>query len=156
MDAWRKKPRFHVVAMRRGEWPTPWIWEIFSGRRPLNTRIWGGYFKSEAAAKAEGQQELVRFLKWADGLSYGDQGRLWRIGPPVIRAKEGPGAMTGAKLGIGTRRASSDMIWYFVHCKRCGYKGGSLTRLNWSGDIDAAYAPVSEIKPSQGGAWNTW
>ena len=31
--------------MRRGEWPMPWIWEIFSGRRPLKDRIWGGYLR---------------------------------------------------------------------------------------------------------------
>jgi hypothetical protein len=41
---------FYLVAMRRGEWPNQWIWEIFHRGEPLTVRIWGGYFKSEAKA----------------------------------------------------------------------------------------------------------
>jgi hypothetical protein len=42
----------------RGEWPNPWIWEIFYRGEPLRDRIWGGYFKSEARAVAAGQSKL--------------------------------------------------------------------------------------------------
>jgi hypothetical protein len=49
---------FYLIAMRRGEWPNPWIWEIFYRGEPLRDRIWGGYFKSEAKAISAGQSKL--------------------------------------------------------------------------------------------------
>jgi hypothetical protein len=48
--------------MRRGEWPNPWIWEIFYRGAPLMDRIWGGYFKSETKALAAGQPTLDEIL----------------------------------------------------------------------------------------------
>jgi hypothetical protein len=26
---------YHIVALRRGEWPAPWVWEIFHRGKPL-------------------------------------------------------------------------------------------------------------------------
>jgi len=46
---------FCLVALRRGEWPNLWIWEIFYRGEPMTDRIWGGFFKSEAKALAAGQ-----------------------------------------------------------------------------------------------------
>jgi len=46
---------FCLVALRRGEWPNPWVWEIFYRGEPMTDRIWGGFFKSEAKALAAGQ-----------------------------------------------------------------------------------------------------
>jgi len=56
------KSRFRLVAMRRGEWPIPWIWEIFYRSKPLVVRMWGGYFKSHDAAIAAGRPVLHEFL----------------------------------------------------------------------------------------------
>jgi hypothetical protein len=50
--------KFYLVAMRRGEWPNQWIWEIFDRGEPLTVRIWGGYFKSEAKALAAGRPAI--------------------------------------------------------------------------------------------------
>ena len=49
---------YHVVGLRRGEWPNQWIWEIFHRGRPLRTRVWGGYFKSYEAAVRAGRPAL--------------------------------------------------------------------------------------------------
>jgi hypothetical protein len=50
--------KFYLVAMRRGEWPNQWIWEVFHRGEPLTVRIWGGYFKSEARALAAGRPAI--------------------------------------------------------------------------------------------------
>jgi hypothetical protein len=57
-----KNYEFHLVTMRRGEWPTPWMWEIFLGDKPLKYRVWGGYFKSEAMGRVDGRAALEEFL----------------------------------------------------------------------------------------------
>jgi hypothetical protein len=54
----KAKHEFYLVAIRRGEWPVPWIWEIFHRGEPLMDRIWGGYFRSEAKALEAGQPVL--------------------------------------------------------------------------------------------------
>ena len=59
--------RYYLVAMRRGEWPNPWIWEFFHRGKPLAVRIWGGYFKAHDAAIVAGQPALVAFLNVARG-----------------------------------------------------------------------------------------
>jgi hypothetical protein len=59
----KPKHEFYLIAMRRGEWPNPWIWEIFRVGRPLKDRIWGGYFKSAAKALAAGQPALDEILR---------------------------------------------------------------------------------------------
>jgi hypothetical protein len=41
--------QYHLAALRRGEWPTPWIWEIFHRGKPLIVRMWGGYFKTASS-----------------------------------------------------------------------------------------------------------
>ena len=53
---------YHVAASRRGEWPTPWVWEIFHRGNPLKARMWGGYFKTYAAAMRAGRPMLNQFL----------------------------------------------------------------------------------------------
>jgi hypothetical protein len=58
----KPKHEFYLIAMRRGEWPNPWIWEIFYRGGPLTDRIWGGYFKSETKALAAGQPTLNEIL----------------------------------------------------------------------------------------------
>jgi hypothetical protein len=50
--------KFYLIAMRRGEWPNQWIWEVFHRGEPLTVRIWGGYYKSEAKALAAGQPAI--------------------------------------------------------------------------------------------------
>ena len=49
----------HLAALRRGEWPTPWIWEIFHRGKPLIVRMWGGYFFFEKTS-ARLHRECVR------------------------------------------------------------------------------------------------
>jgi hypothetical protein len=56
------KHKFHLIAMRRGEWPNQWIWEVFHRGEPLTVRIWGGYYKSEAKALAAGQPTIDALL----------------------------------------------------------------------------------------------
>jgi hypothetical protein len=56
------KHDFTLVTLRRGEWPDPWIWEIFHRGEPMMDRIWGGYFKSEAKALAAGRPALDEVL----------------------------------------------------------------------------------------------
>jgi hypothetical protein len=56
------KHKFHLIAMRRGEWPNQWIWEVFHRGEPLTVRIWGGYYKSEAKALAAGQPAIDALL----------------------------------------------------------------------------------------------
>jgi len=58
----KPKHEFYLIAMRRDEWPNRWIWEIFHGGKPLNDRIWGGYFRSAAKALAAGQPALDEIL----------------------------------------------------------------------------------------------
>jgi hypothetical protein len=58
----KRKHQFYLIAMRRGEWPNPWIWEIFYRGAPLTDRIGGGYFKSETKALAAGQSRLAEIL----------------------------------------------------------------------------------------------
>jgi hypothetical protein len=58
----KPKHEFSLIAMRRGEWPTPWIWEIFYRGEPLTDRIWGGYFKSETKALEAGRPTLDQVL----------------------------------------------------------------------------------------------
>jgi hypothetical protein len=59
----KPKTEFYLIAIRRGEWPKPWIWEIFHRGGPLKKRIWGGYFKSETKALAAGQATLDEYLR---------------------------------------------------------------------------------------------
>jgi hypothetical protein len=59
----KPKTEFYLIAMRRGEWPNPWIWEIFHRGGPLKKRIWGGYFKTETKALAAGQATLEEYLR---------------------------------------------------------------------------------------------
>jgi hypothetical protein len=56
------KHKFHLIAMRRGEWPNQWIWEVFHRGEPLTVRIWGGYYRSEAKALAAGQPAIDALL----------------------------------------------------------------------------------------------
>jgi hypothetical protein len=57
------RPReYHLAASRRGEWPTPWIWEIFHRGKPLEVRVWGGYFKTYNAAMRAGRPVFDQFL----------------------------------------------------------------------------------------------
>jgi hypothetical protein len=58
----RKTPDsgYHVVGLRRGEWPNQWIWEIFRQGKPLRERMWGGYFKSYNAAIRAGVPALEK------------------------------------------------------------------------------------------------
>jgi hypothetical protein len=53
---------YHLEALRRGEWPTQWIWEIFHRGKPLTARVWGGYFKSYNAAMRAGRPVFDEFL----------------------------------------------------------------------------------------------
>jgi hypothetical protein len=54
--------QYHLAALRRGEWPTPWIWEIFHRGKPLEVRLWGGYFKTYNAAMRAGRPTFDEFL----------------------------------------------------------------------------------------------
>jgi hypothetical protein len=62
----KAKHEFYLVAVRRGEWPDPWIWEIYHRGKPLTDRIWGGHFKSEAKALIAGQPTLDEFRRRID------------------------------------------------------------------------------------------
>jgi hypothetical protein len=55
-------PDYHIEGLRRGEWPNPWIWEIFYHGKPLEVRVWGGYFRSYNAARRAGQPALDELL----------------------------------------------------------------------------------------------
>jgi hypothetical protein len=54
--------QYHLAASRRGEWPTPWICEIFHRGKPLEVRLWGGYFKTYNAAMRAGRPVFDEFL----------------------------------------------------------------------------------------------
>jgi hypothetical protein len=54
--------KYHLAALRRGEWPDPWIWEIFHRGKSFSVRIWDGYFRSYSAAMRAGRPEFDQFL----------------------------------------------------------------------------------------------
>jgi hypothetical protein len=56
----RRASEYHLAASRRGEWSTPWIWEIFRWGKPLTIRVWAAIgFRGISSCKSERKNGLA-------------------------------------------------------------------------------------------------